>query len=67
MIDDDEKFETRWRCWNCKRVFQMTDMCMTDNLRIVDYQGGNFDEILVEVKVGGIASAPIAFNETPGA
>lgn len=45
----------------------MTDMCMTDNLRIVDYQGGNFDEILVEVKVGGIASAPIAFNETPGA
>lgn len=40
---------------------------MTDNLRIVDYQGGNLDEILVEVKVGGGTSAPIKFIETPGA
>jgi len=27
VAQEDEKFETYWRCWKCKKIYEIDDEC----------------------------------------
>ena len=55
-VDDEESkepvesFETRWKCWKCKRLYQLRDMCVKCSTMLNDYPGTDLNSILFEVK-----------------
>ena len=40
--------ETCWKCWKCNDVFSMADSCGKCKLQLADYNGDDFEEILVK-------------------
>ena len=46
-----EMFETRWRCWRCRKIYPMIDKCAACDVEVTDYAGETFNAILVEVSV----------------
>ena len=49
--EDKDQYETMWRCWQCKTVYQMDQTCNKCQKQLADYPDDDFSDILVNVKI----------------
>jgi hypothetical protein len=45
---------SKWECWKCLKLNNMSDSCSSCRRTIEDYTGEDFTQILREVEVGAV-------------
>lgn len=54
-VEEKEQFETRWKCWQCKVIYQLEDICTKCKTALSELPADmDMNKILFEVKVSKV-------------